>query len=295
MRDEQNNPKRSEIDTDSAVHSTLDAAEPTENEAMPAPPALSRPAQYAETRPADTQLPAAPTTPLSGESALATAVSTGGAAPLGDLNRAPQWRAKQPCGEQSAPPTAEREEDNGRLKPLLRETVETVVLAVLIFLVIRALVQNYRIEGQSMEPNFHHGQYLLVNKLVYRLGEYTRGDVIIFQYPNNPAQDYIKRVIGLPDDTVEIRNGVLFVNGSSIDEPYDHIPMVRNMAAQTVEPGSLFVLGDNRPASSDTRTWGQLDQDFVIGKAWLAIWPLEEFGLVEHPAIEVGPVMERGP
>ena len=187
------------------------------------------------------------------------------------------------------------DEDDQGFKSLLRETLETVVLAVLIFLVIRSLVQNYRIEGQSMEPNFHHGQYLLVNKLAYRLGEYKRGDVIVFHYPNNPAQDYIKRVIGLPGDTVEFRDGKLFVNGLTVDEPYDQVPIARNIPAQTVAPGFLYVLGDNRPASSDTRTWGQLSQEFVIGKAWLAIWPVEIAGLVEHPAIELESAFELAP
>lgn len=199
-------------------------------------------------------------------------------------------------GDGQAVPSVEQgdEEDHG-FKSLLRETLETVVLAVLIFLVIRSLVQNYRIEGQSMEPNFHHGQYLLVNKLAYRLGEYKRGDVIVFHYPNNPAQDYIKRVIGLPGDTVEFRDGNLFVNGVTVDEPYDQVPIARNIPAQTVAPGFLYVLGDNRPASSDTRTWGQLSQEFVIGKAWLAIWPVEIAGLVEHPAIELESALELAP
>ena len=212
---------------------------------------------------------------------MATAVPTGGVLPLGD--------------GQSVLMDEQREEDSAGLKTLLRETLETVILAVLIFLVIRSLVQNYRIEGQSMEPNFHHGQYLLVNKLAYRVGEYRRGDVIVFHYPNDPSQDYIKRVIGLPGDTVEIRDGVLHVNGLPVDEPYDQVPMTRNIPAQAVAPGFLYVLGDNRPASSDTRTWGQLSQEFVIGKAWLAIWPVDRAGLVEHPALEVGPARELGP
>lgn len=187
------------------------------------------------------------------------------------------------------------DEEVAGFKSLLRETLETVILAVLIFLVIRSLVQNYRIEGQSMEPNFQHGQYLLVNKLAYRLGEYSRGDVIIFHYPNNPSQDYIKRVIGLPGDTVEFRDGALIVNGLNVDEPYAQIPIARDIQAQTVAPGFLYVLGDNRPASSDTRTWGQLSQEFVIGKAWFAIWPVGDVGLVEHPAIELGPTLELAP
>lgn len=201
-----------------------------------------------------------------------------------------------PVGDgQAVFPAEQSDEEPAGFKSLLRETLETVILAVLIFLVIRTLVQNYRIEGQSMEPNFQHGQYLLVNKLAYRLGDYSRGDVIVFHYPNNPSQDYIKRVIGLPGDTIEFRDGVLMVNGLNVAEPYDQVPIARDIQAQTVAPGFLYVLGDNRPASSDTRTWGQLSQEFVIGKAWFAIWPVTDAGPVAHPPIELGPALEQSP
>lgn len=179
---------------------------------------------------------------------------------------------------------------------LLKETVETVVLAVVIFLLIRVAVQNYRIEGSSMEPNFHNGEYLLVNKLAYRLGDFQRGDVVVFKYPGDTSKDYIKRVIGLPGDTVEIRQGILLVNGQEVNEPYDIMPM--NFISEpptVVEPGHLYVLGDNRPASSDTRDWGLLSEDLVIGQAWLAIYPLEQFGLVDHPELHFTPGMAQGP
>lgn len=178
---------------------------------------------------------------------------------------------------------------------MVREVVETVGLAVIIFLIIRIGIQNYRIEGASMEPNFHDGEYLIVNKLAYRLGEYERGDVIVFKYPNDPSKDYIKRVIGLPGDTVEIRGGELYVNNTLINEPYPHMPNVRDEPPTVVEAGHLYVMGDNRPASSDTRSWGQLGQEFVIGQAWLAIYPINQFGLVEHQPIEVNAVMAQGP
>lgn len=178
---------------------------------------------------------------------------------------------------------------------MVREVVETVGLAVIIFLIIRIGIQNYRIEGQSMEPNFHDGEYLIVNKLAYRLGEYERGDVIVFKYPNDPSKDYIKRIIGLPGDTVEIRGGQLFVNDNQIEEPYLHMPNVRDEAPMVVEAGHLYVMGDNRPASSDTRSWGQLGQNFVIGQAWLAIWPFDTAGLVKHQPLEVNAVMAQGP
>lgn len=178
---------------------------------------------------------------------------------------------------------------------MVREVVETVGLAVIIFLIIRVGIQNYRIEGASMEPNFHDGEYLIVNKLAYRLGEYERGDVIVFKYPNDPTKDYIKRVIGLPGDTVEIRAGDLYVNGVLIEEPYPHMPNTRDEPQTVVDAGHLYVMGDNRPASSDTRSWGQLGQEFVIGQAWLAIWPFDQAGLVEHHPIEVNAVMAQGP
>lgn len=192
-------------------------------------------------------------------------------------------------------PTEEAPSENW-LALIARETLETVVLAVVIFLLIRVAVQNYRIEGSSMEPNFHNGEYLLVNKLAYRLGEYQRGDVIVFKYPGDVTKDYIKRVIGLPGDVVEIREGVLYVNEQMIDEPYGTMPMsFLNESPRIVESGTLYVMGDNRPASSDTRDWGLLNQDLVIGQAWLAIFPLETFGLVDHPDLHFTPGMAQGP
>jgi signal peptidase I len=179
---------------------------------------------------------------------------------------------------------------------IARETLETVVLAVVIFLLIRVAVQNYRIEGSSMEPNFHNGEYLLVNKLAYRLGEYQRGDVIVFKYPGDITKDYIKRVIGLPGDVVELREGVLYVNEQMVTEPYATMPMnFMSTPPRIVEAGTLYVMGDNRPASSDTRDWGLLNQDLVIGQAWLAIFPLETFGLVDHPDLHFTPGMAQGP
>ena len=273
MLDDQKEPKASEMDADLPARSVSGATVSPEGVSTSPEPVQSQPISDQSAEPA-----------IPGGKTIATAVPTGGAVPLGGL------------GDQGAALAGEEQEEDGiELKSLLRETLETVILAVLIFLVIRSLVQNYRIEGQSMEPNFHHGQYLLVNKLAYRLTDHKRGDVIVFHYPNNPTQDYIKRIIGLPGDTVEILEGVLYLNGLPVDEPFDQIPMTRNISAQVVDPGNLYVLGDNRPASSDTRTWGQLPQEFVIGKAWLAIWPVETAGLVEHAAFDAEAAVEPSP
>ena len=270
MRNDKRIPNATETESENSAKSNIVAS--------PTPEIDQSSVEHLPPRP---NIEGGPETPLRGTNGMATAVPTAGVMSVGD-------------GHVSLAEDR-RDDDDPGLKSLLRETLETVVLAILIFLVIRSLVQNYRIEGQSMEPNFQHGQYLLVNKLAYRLGEYRRGDVIVFHYPNNPSQDYIKRVIGLPGDTVEFRDGVLIVNGLTVEEPYDQVPIARDIPAQTVAPGFLYVLGDNRPASSDTRTWGQLSQEFVIGKAWLAIWPVEEAGMVEHPAIEIGPALELTP
>ena len=179
---------------------------------------------------------------------------------------------------------------------LLRELVETVVLSLVIFLLIRQVVQNYRIESHSMEPNFYEGQFILVNKLAYRLGSPSRGDVIVFHNPNNTEEDYIKRVIGLPGDTLEIRDQTVFVNGDILHEPYDlnQLSPGSSYGPIVIDPNHLFVMGDNRPNSSDSRRFGQLDQDLVVGKSWIRVWPLSNFGLVKHYDIEPGIPVNAG-
>lgn len=163
---------------------------------------------------------------------------------------------------------------------VLRELIETLILTLVIFLLIRFAVQNFRIEGFSMEPNFHDGQFLIVNKLIYLLHPPERGDVIVFIPPNNTTRDFIKRVIGLPGDRVEIVNGKVFVNGQPLDEPYPLNPAGYSAGAVTVPPGEYFVLGDNRNNSSDSHSWGTVAGDKIIGKAWVSYWPPQDVGFV---------------
>ncbi len=200
------------------------------------------------------------------------------------------------AGEAAAVPAPEQEEtgENWGIQ-FLKELVETLVLALIIFLLIRTVVQNYRIEGHSMEPNFHDGEYLLVNKLAYKLGEYSRGDVVVFHYPNDPSRDFIKRIIGLPGDTVEIHNGTIFVNGQPLEEPYTVVPINYERAPILVDADQLYVLGDNRPYSSDSHQWGLLPTDLVIGKAWIGIWPPSVMGVVPHEPPVLGPKVAQGP
>ena len=167
---------------------------------------------------------------------------------------------------------------------MVRELLETVVLSVIIFLLIRQVVQNYRIENHSMEPNFYEGQFVLVNKLAYRLGQPERGDVIVFHNPNNPNEDYIKRIVGVEGDSVEIHDQTVFINGQPLPEPFPHneIPFGEAVGPVTVGDEQLFVMGDNRPNSSDSRIIGPIGKDLVVGQAWLRIWPPDVFGLVGH-------------
>ena len=161
-----------------------------------------------------------------------------------------------------------------------RELVETVLLTLVIFFMIRFAIENYRIEGYSMEPNFHDGQFLLVNKIQYLLSPPHRGDVIIFKYPLNPKKNFIKRVIGLPGEKVEVRAGKIFVNDVRVPEPYPYNFADYDWGPVTIGPDEYFVLGDNRPESSDSHAWGLLPIKDVIGKAWVSYWPHELWGVV---------------
>jgi signal peptidase I len=175
---------------------------------------------------------------------------------------------------------------------LLRELVETVVLSLVIFLLIRMVVQNYRIESHSMLPNFHEGQFILVNKLAFKLGEPVRGEVVVFHNPSNTDEDYIKRVIGLPGDSVEVREQTVYINGEALPQPYqtNPLPAGYQYGPAVVPPDHLFVMGDNRPNSRDSRypEVGPVPENLVVGKAWLRVWPFAEFGLVPHYQLEPG-------
>jgi signal peptidase I len=180
-------------------------------------------------------------------------------------------------------------EPPSQARRILLETIETITLALVLFLVINFLSARIRVDGSSMEPNFHNGDYVVVNRLAYRAGDITRGDVVVFPYPNNPEIDYIKRVIGLPGDRVAIYDGNVYVNGSAITEPYLMEPPFGNYGEHIVPEGSVFVLGDNRNNSEDSRSWGFLAIEDIIGKAVFRYFPFNTVGLVYHPVIDAAP------
>ncbi len=195
------------------------------------------------------------------------------------------------------------------MKNAVRDVLETLLLTVLIFLIVRSVVQNFKVEGRSMEPTLHNGQYLLINKAIYwrldgdllspvipgaeastdpagQTSHYLfsppqRGDIIVFRYPKEPSRDFIKRVIGVPGDIVEIKNGVVYVNGKPLHEDYTADPPSYFQPAERVPEGQYFVLGDNRNNSSDSHVWGLVPEENIIGKAWFSYWPPNSWGAVE--------------
>lgn len=203
---------------------------------------------------------------------------------------------------------------NPRARGCLLEAVETLVLTLIIFLVIQNFVaQPYQVEQMSMENTLLPGQYVLVDKLTPRFDPYKRGDIVVFVPPGLSPQSipYIKRVIGLPGDVVDLRDGHVFINGQEITEPYVLSGNVTTpMGSQdhfVVPPNTLFVLGDHREASSDSRVFGPVPIANVIGRAWLRYWPIGTFQVLASPtypdlaplvpssAPSAAPAQSRGP
>ena len=164
----------------------------------------------------------------------------------------------------------------------LIDIAETVVLALVLFFGINAVSARIRIESISMQPTLYAGDYVIVNKLAYKIGGPHRGDVIVFQYPPDPQREpYIKRIIGLPGDRVDVKDRRVSVNGVALDEPYISAPP-NYIGNWTVPESSLFVLGDNRNNSSDSHAWGMVPFENVIGKAIVVYWPPSEWKLLNQ-------------
>jgi signal peptidase I len=180
----------------------------------------------------------------------------------------------------------------------LFEIVETLVLTLLIFFVIQNFVaQPYKVQQKSMQRTLEEDQYVLVDKLTPRFDPYNRGDIVVFQPPEDWGDadtPFIKRVIGEPGDTVEIRDdGLVYVNDTPLDEPYLYADDVGGAPQPTTPPleqstwtvpdGELFLMGDHRANSADSRTFGSVPIDRVIGRAWLRYWPIDTFGVLQTP------------
>ncbi len=190
---------------------------------------------------------------------------------LSDLNPVSTISEINPAPEAS-PPAAR--------KSLWREALEIALLTALLYLGINLTIGRFRIESVSMMPNLQPGEYVMVDKVSYHFVAPQRGDIVVFQHPLG-ERDLIKRVIGLPGEMIEIANGVVKINGQPIVEPYIAAPPGGG-GQWTLGPTQLFVMGDNRNNSSDSRAWGPLERDLVIGNTIIIYWPPGNWGLVPH-------------
>lgn len=196
-----------------------------------------------------------------------------------------------------------------------REIIEAVVLAAVVFMLLQVTVRNFKVDGSSMDPTLEDGQYLLVNRLVYlrveldRLAKIVpfwtadegssrhaihapkRGEVIVFEFPdsnpNNPKKDFVKRVVGLPGETMRMFDGKVFVNEEVLNEPYLSHKDHSNASKVTLGEGEYYVLGDNRTHSNDSRSWGAVPEANIRGKVWIVYWPA--------PGIQIINILDRIP
>ena len=195
------------------------------------------------------------------------------------------------------------------MKRSLLDVVKALALAAVFFFVVQAVLQNYQVLGQSMEPNLHSGQHVIVNKAAYMsldvdrlskfipfyevdeeselhlFGEPERGDVVVIRSPQELAKRLVKRIVALPGDSLEIEDGILKINGQLISEPYV-LGNARDRDESTIPEGHYFVLGDNRPRSNDSNSFGPVHESQIVGKAWLTYWPPRDFGPVDSFTIE---------
>ncbi len=193
----------------------------------------------------------------------------------------------------------------------LLDIIKALALAAAFFFVVQSVLQNYQVLGQSMEPNLHSGQHVIVNKAAYMsvdvdriskfipfydvedgsemylLGEPQRGDVVVVRSPQESGKRLVKRIVALPGDSLEIEGGTIRINGESISEPYV-LGNTRDRDKSTIPEGHYFVLGDNRQRSNDSNNFGPIHESQIIGKAWLVYWPLGDLGPVDSFAIQLG-------
>src|ERR1051326_808796 len=180
---------------------------------------------------------------------------------------------------------------------LVREVAEVVVLAVILYFGISFVIQAVHVEGLSMWATLDNDDYLIANKIDYRLHAPQRGDIVILRPPTNNSTDFIKRIIALPGEKLLIRSGEVYINGHHLVEPYrpDAWTFQNNWPAdgsdgQVIPPNQYFVMGDNRNRSQDSRFFGPITRDRIDGKAWFRIWPLDKFGSIydKMPSLETG-------
>lgn len=173
--------------------------------------------------------------------------------------------------------------------------LETIVVSLAIFAVVYVfLFMPHQVDGKSMEPNFHNGEYILTDKLSYRFNAPKRGDVVVFHSPQDERSDFIKRIIGVPGDTLKVEKGYVYLNDQRLEENYINDPggvlsgrFLREGLEVTVPPDQYLVMGDNRDHSSDSREWGFVGIDGIVGRAFFRYWPVKAFGVVPTAEAEL--------
>jgi signal peptidase I len=191
----------------------------------------------------------------------------------------PEEIAVVPTPSVAAPAASGLEHPN-----MLRDLVETMVLVAIAFLVINALIGRFRIEQVSMQPNLHEGEYVIVDKVSYAFRQPERGEIIVLKNPSPSQPDLIKRVIGLPGETIDVAGGQVHINGQPLTEPYIQPPMGREQASFTLQADQYFVMGDNRSNSSDSREFGARPINDIVGRAWIIYWPPADWQMLSRPS-----------
>ena len=190
---------------------------------------------------------------------------------------------------------------------LAREITEAVLIALVVLVVLQATVRNFKVEGSSMVPTLDGGQYLVVDQASFfkfdkermsralpfwRVSETEpefafdppmRGEVIVFNYPLDPRKDFVKRVVGLPGETVEVQGGIVLVDGRALPEPYLQSQDSSDAPPLTLGEKEYYVIGDNRRNSNDSRSWGAVPEDNIVGRVWLVYWPWNDIHFVDSP------------
>jgi signal peptidase I len=195
-----------------------------------------------------------------------------------------------------APKLTEAKADRSAFWKNLADLVKTALVVIVLVVITRGFIlQPFIVEGSSMAPRFHTNDYLLVDKLSYHFHPVSRGDIVVFKYPYNTSVNYVKRVIGLPGETVKIQDGSVYIinaqnpNGFKLNEPYviddaqTLLPSGASTGEYTVPSDSYFVMGDNRPASSDSREWSFLPKSDMIGRVIIQAFPLSEASILHDP------------
>jgi signal peptidase I len=187
-------------------------------------------------------------------------------------------RERQESTEREAPPQPYR----ARFKSVLFDVLETLLLTIVLYAALSTFIGRYKVLSVSMEPTLYEGEYLLISKQTHKIWPLERGNVVVFHYPRDFKKNYIKRIIGLPGEKIELRDGKLYVNSEFTPEPWVVDQTQGTFGQWSLGEDEYFVMGDNRNNSSDSRAWGPVKSQYIIGKALFCYWPVTCWGPVEH-------------